>query len=301
MGVKRSTTRELSSSLWLVKLVSYLADERERYGIVSPDGDGVIDVSERMDGAATLRDVLDQDRIHELGELAASGVAEHALADIEFLLPITEPRKIFCAGRNYVGYHEVVEHRKTPEYPSIFARFSSSFSPHRQPILEPKAGEQLDYEGELVVVIGKTGRHISQEEAFDYIAGYTCMNEGTVRDWMGKGTQNTPAKNFYRSGSVGPWMVTADEIPDPSRLRITTRRNGAVVQKGGTEQMIFPVTYLMAHISKFTVLEPGDLIATGSPGGSAIESASPEWLRDGDEIEVEISHIGTLRNPVAAE
>jgi len=284
-----------------VKLVSYLADERERYGIVSPDGDGVIDVSERMDGAATLRDVLDQDRIHELGELAASGVAEHALADIEFLLPITEPRKILCAGRNYVGYHEVVEQKKTPEYPSIFARFSSSLSPHRQPILEPKAGEQLDYEGELVVVIGKTGRHISQEEAFDYIAGYTCMNEGTVRDWMGKGTQNTPAKNFYRSGSVGPWMVTADEIPDPSRLRITTRRNGAVVQKGGTEQMIFPVTYLMAHISKFTVLEPGDLIATGSPGGSAIESASPEWLRDGDEIEVEISHIGTLRNPVAAE
>ncbi len=284
-----------------MKLVSYLADERERYGIVSPDGDGVIDVSERMDGAATLRDVLDQDRIHELGELAASGVADHALADIEFLLPITEPRKILCAGRNYVGYHEVVEQKKPPEYPSIFARFSSSFSPHRQPILEPKAGEQLDYEGELVVVIGKTGRHISQEEAFDYIAGYTCMNEGTVRDWMGKGTQNTPAKNFYRSGSFGPWIVTADEIPDPSQLRITTRRNGTVVQDGGTEQMIFSIPYLMAHISKFTVLEPGDLIATGSPGGSAVESASPEWLRHGDEIEVEISHIGTLRNLVAAE
>ena len=284
-----------------MKLISYLAGGCERYGIVSPDGDGIIDVSQRMDGAATLRDVLDQDRLHEIGELAASGGADHVLVDVEFSLPITEPRKIFCAGRNYLGYHEVVERRKTPEYPSIFARFSSSFSPHRQPILEPKAGEQLDYEGELVVVIGKSGRHISQEEAFDYIAGYRCMNEGTVRDWMGKGTQNTPAKNFYRSGSFGPWIVTADEIADPSRLRIITRRNGAVVQDGSTEQMIFSIPYLIAHISKFTVLEPGDLIATGSPGGSAVASASPEWLRHGDEIEVEISQIGTLSNPVAAE
>ncbi len=284
-----------------MKLISYLADGRERFGIVSADGDGINDASARMDGAATLRDVLDQGRIHEMDELSTSGGADHDLGDVEFSLPITEPRKILCAGRNYVGYHEVVEQRKTPEYPSIFARFSSSFSPHRQPILEPKAGEQLDYEGELVVVIGKTGRHISQEEAFDYIAGYTCMNEGTVRDWMGKGTQNTPAKNFYRSGGLGPWIVTADEIPDPSQLRITTRRNGKLVQDGGTERMIFSIPYLIAHVSKFTVLEPGDLIATGSPGGSAIESASPEWLRDGEEIEVEISHIGTLRNPVVAE
>ncbi len=284
-----------------MKLVSYLADGRERYGIVSADGDGIIDASALMDGAATLRDVLDQGRVHEMDELSTSGVADHDLGDVEFSLPITEPRKILCAGRNYHGYHEVVEQRKTPEYPSIFARFSSSFSPHRQPILEPKAGEQLDYEGELVVVIGKTGRHISQEEAFDYIAGYTCMNEGTLRDWMGKGTQNTPAKNFYRSGGLGPWIVTADEIPDPSQLRITTRRNGKIVQDGGTERMIFSIPYLIAHVSKFTVLEPGDLIATGSPGGSAIESASPEWLRHGDEIEVEISRIGTLRNLVAAE
>jgi len=282
-----------------VKLVSYRVDGKEHYGVVCLDG--ILDASSRLEGAATLRDVLEQDRAAEMRELAASGRVDHAFEDVEYALPITEPRKILCAGRNYRGYHEVVEHKKTPDFPSIFGRFASSFSPHRQAILKPKAGDQLDYEGELVAVIGKRGRHISEANALDHVAGYTCMNEGTVRDWMGKGTQNTPAKNFYRSGGLGPWMVTVDEIPDPSELRIVTRRNGTVVQDGGTELMIFSIPYLIAHVSKFTVLEPGDLIATGSPGGSAIESPSPEWLRAGDEIEIEISDIGTLRNPVAAE
>lgn len=254
-----------------------------------------------MDGAATLRDVLDQGRLGELNELAASGSAEQRLVDVECQLPITEPRRILCAGRNFPGYHEVVEQQKTPEYPSIFARMSSSFSPHRQAILKPLAGERLDYEGELVVVIGKTGRHVSQADAMRYVAGYTCMNEGTVRDWMKKGTQNTPAKNFYRSGGLGPWIVTADEIPDPTRLRMTTRRNGTVVQDGGIDRMLFSIPYLIAHISKFTILEPGDLIATGSPGGSAVEAESPQWLQDGDEVEVEIEKIGTLNNPIVDE
>lgn len=282
-----------------MKLVSYRAEGKERYGVVLPDG--IVDASSRLEGAATLRDALEQDRIAEMRELEVSGLVDHALDDVEYALPITEPRKILCAGRNYRGYHEIVEHQKTPDFPSIFGRFASSFSPHQQAILKPKAGDHLDYEGELVVVIGKRGRHISEAIAFEHVAGYTCMNEGTVRDWMGKGTQNTPAKNFYRSGGVGPWVVTVDEVPDPSQLRIVTRRNGTVVQDGGTEQMIFSIPYLIAHVSKFTVLEPGDLIATGSPGGSAVESASPEWLRPGDEIEVEISRIGTLRNPVAIE
>jgi len=282
-----------------VKLISYRADGRERYGVVS--GDGVVDASARLDGAATLRDVLDQGRLAELRELVASGNADHALGDVEFLLPITAPRKILCAGRNYPGYHEVAEQQKRPDYPSVFARFASSFSAHQRAIVKPEAGEQLDYEGELVVVVGKPGRHIAEDQAMDHVAGYTCMNEGTVRDWMKKGTQNTPAKNFDRSGGLGPWIVTADEIPNPSELRMTTRRNGKVVQDGGIDRMLFSIPYLIEHISKFAMLEPGDLIATGSPGGSAIESASPEWLGDGDVIEIEIAGIGTLRNPVVAE
>ena len=234
-------------------------------------------------------------------DVTSGAAPDDALDDVVLALPITEPQKILCAGRNYRAYHEVVEQQQMPDYPSIFGRFASSFSAHRQAILKPKAGDQLDYEGELVVVIGKAGRHISEERAFDYVAGYTCMNEGTVRDWMNKGTQNLPAKNFYRSGGLGPFMVTADEVPDPTRLRIITRRNGRVVQDGSTEQMIFDIPFLIAHISKFTRIEPGDLIATGSPGGSAVESTSPEWLHGGDVIEVEISGIGTLENPIASE
>jgi 2-keto-4-pentenoate hydratase/2-oxohepta-3-ene-1,7-dioic acid hydratase in catechol pathway len=245
-----------------VKLVSFVAGGRERYGVVSAGG--IIDASARLEGAPTLRHLLEQGR---LDELDANLDADHALDDVELLLPITEPRKILCAGRNYAGYHEVVE---PPEYPSIFGRFASSFSPHRQAIWAPEAGEQLDYEGELVVVIGKAGRHISEDDAFDHIFGYTCMNEGTVRDWMRKGTQNTPAKNFFRSGGLGPWIVTADEVPDPMALHITTRRNGNVVQDG-------------------------------SPGGSAVDGDPPVWLHDGDVIEVEISGVGTLRNPVVDE
>jgi len=284
-----------------VKLVSYRARGKERYGLLSPDGVGVIDATARIDGAETLRDVLAQDRLKEVLGATSGAAPDDALDDVVLALPITEPEKILCAGRNYRAYHEVVEQQRAPDYPSIFGRFASSFSAHRQPILKPKAGDQLDYEGELVVVIGKAGRHISEERAFDHVAGYTCMNEGTVRDWMSKGTQNLPAKNFDRSGGLGPFIVTADEVPDPARLRIITRRNGRVVQDGSTEQMIFDIPFLIAHISKFTRLEPGDLIATGSPGGSAVESSSPEWLRDGEVIEVEISGIGRLENPIASE
>lgn len=287
-----------SSTLSPVKCISYRFDGKARYGVVS--GEGVVDASSRLDGAPTLRDILEQDRLDELRALVSKD-ADHGLQNLEFALPITEPRKILCAGRNYRGYHELAEQNDPPEYPSIFGRFASSFSPHRHAVLKPRAGEQLDYEGELVVVIGERGRHISRERAYEHVLGYTCMNEGTVRDWMGKGTQNTPAKNFYRSGGLGPWIVTKDEIADPSRLRLTTRRNGQVVQDGGTDRMIFSIPYLIAHISRFTVLEPGDLIATGSPGGSAVEQDPPEWLREGDEIEVEISGVGTLRNPVASE
>ena len=284
-----------------MKLVSYRARGKERFGVVSPDSVGIIDVSARIDGAETLRDVLAQDRLKEVRDVTSGAGPDDALDDVVLALPITAPQKILCAGRNYRAYHEVAEEQQMPEYPSIFGRFASSFSAHRRPILKPKAGDQLDYEGELVVVMGKAGRHVSKERAFDYVAGYTCMNEGTVRDWMNKGTQNLPAKNFYRSGGLGPFMVTTDEVPDPTRLGIITRRNGRVVQDGSTEQMIFDISFLIAHISKFTRLEPGDLIATGSPGGSAVESTSPEWLHDGDIIEVEISGIGRLENPITSE
>lgn len=283
-----------------MKLLSYRAGGIESYGAVVADG--VVDLGRRM-GAdfPTLKSVLAGGQLARLAELAEGASADAALDDIEFLVPIPQPDKIMCAGRNYRAYHEVVESGDAPTYPSIFGRLVSSFAAHRQAILKPKIADSLDYEGELVAVIGTRGRHIEAADALSHVAGYTCMNEGTVREWGKMGTQNFPAKNFFRAGSLGPWMVTADEIPDPSKQHITTRRNGAVVQDGGTDMMIFDLPYLISHISKFNWLEPGDMIATGSPGGSVIESEEKNWLRPGDEMEFEISGIGTLTNTVEAE
>jgi 2-keto-4-pentenoate hydratase/2-oxohepta-3-ene-1,7-dioic acid hydratase in catechol pathway len=185
--------------------------------------------------------------------------------------------------------------------PSIFARFPSSFAAHGEAILKPRVSDTLDFEGELVAIIGKGGRHIPEDNAFDHVVGYTIMNEGSVREWQSYGTQNCPSKNFYRSGSIGPWMVTADEIPDLGAVPIKTRVNGELRQDGATDMMIFSLPFVIAHVSKFTWLDPGDMIATGSPGGSAIEDDPPRWLRVGDRIEVEIPPIGVLRNAVEAE
>ena len=277
-----------------MKLISFKIGGEAKYGVVV--GDGVVDATSRLDHP-TLRDAIAADALSAL----AGEAADHALADITYDLPIPNAQKIMCAGRNYRAYHEVVEEGGPLQYPSIFGRFLNGFSAHEEAILDPKAGEQFDYEGEMVAVIGKQGRHIAEDDALDHVVGYTIMNEGSVRDWMAMGTQNTPAKNFYRSGAIGPWIVTADEVGDPAAQHIYTRRNGDVVQDGGTELMIFDTKYLIAHASKFTQLEPGDMIATGSPGGSIIGSEEKNWLEPGDVVEVEIPAIGTLSNTVEAE
>jgi len=282
-----------------MKLVSFRVDGKNSYGVVVDAG--VVEASARtVDRFPSLTNVIKEDALKTMQELEDAPV-DYRLDAIEFRLPVPNPGKIMCAGRNYRAYHEVAEEGKTPRYPSIFGRFVDSFAPHGEAIIKPKAGEQLDYEGELVAVVGKRGRHVAQEDALEHVAGYTIMNEGTVRDWMAMGTQNAPAKNFYRCGAIGPWLVTADEIDDPMNLHILTRRNGQVVQDGSTELMIFDLPYLIAHISKFTWLEPGDLIATGSPGGSIVDSDNPRWLSANDVVSVEIAGIGILSNPVATE
>ena len=283
-----------------MKLMSYRHDGRESFGAVV--NGGVVDLAARLDGRyGDLGAVLAAGALAEAQAAADGRAAEVALDDVEFRLPVPAPPKIFCVGRNYRAYHEVQEDGNTPEYPSIFGRFTNSFVPHGVPLVVPRAGEQLDYEGELAVIIGRRGRHIAPQDALSHIGGYTCMNEGTVRDWSKRGTQNCPAKNFWHAGSMGPWMVTADEIADPAKLHIRTTVSGEVRQDGGTELMIFDIPYVIAHISTFTWLEPGDIIATGSPGGSAIEMDPQAWLQPGDTLEVDIPGVGTLKNPVAAE
>lgn len=281
-------------------LLSFYDGAQIRYGAVI--GDGVVDLTSRLGAKYSgLRNLLEAGAVAEAGKAIEGAKADRPLAGLKFALPIPDAGKIMCAGRNYRAYHEVIEDGSAPKYPSIFGRFLSSFAPHGETLERPKVSEQLDYEGELVAIIGKRARHVSQADALSYVGGYTVMNEGTVRDWGKMGTQNLPSKNFYRAGSIGPWMVTADEIADPMKLHITTRRNGEVVQDGGTELMIFDVKYLIAHISQFTWLEPGDMIATGSPGGSIVESKAPKWLAAGDVVEVEVSSVGTLGNKVVNE
>jgi 5-carboxymethyl-2-hydroxymuconate isomerase len=282
-----------------VKLISYRHGGAEKYGVVV--GDGIVDATQRLGGDyPTLADAIAGLALDDIARVTDGAAADVALADIEYMFPIARPEKIFCVGRNYRAYHEVMADGG-PQWPSIFPRFQSSFSAHGEPILRPKISEMLDFEGELVAIIGKAGRHIPEDRALEHVVGYTIMNEGTVRDWLRRGTQNFPGKNFYHSGSVGPWMVTADEIADLGDVAIRTRVNGELRQDGNTDMMIFKLPFVIAHVSSFTWLEPGDMIATGSPGGSAVEDDPPRWLKPGDEIEIEIPPIGALRNRIEAE
>ena len=287
-----------------MKLVSFHHDGHEGYGAVK-DG-GIVDFSVEIFQEPTLQNlkaVLEagSNAMTDLKAIVEAKSPTIGLSDVIFRIPIYNPSKIFCVGRNYYAYHEVVEDGR-PDWPSIFPRFRDSFSAHNEPIIRGSDdGDQLDYEGELVVVIGKQGRHISEENSMDYVGGYTIANEGSVRNWIGRGTQNCPVKNQWRSGSMGPAIVTADEIDDPMDLQIVTKVNGEERQNGSTGMMIFDIPFVISYISRFTRLEPGDLICTGSPGGSAIEHDPPGYLKPGDQIEVQIGGVGILKNLVESE
>lgn len=287
-----------------MKFVSFYYQGNECFGIIK--GGEIIDLSGRLSNGGNIRDLKS---FLEAGSTVTSTLGKilndfsHTIPinDVIFRIPIVNPSKIFCVGRNYYAYHEVVEDGR-PDWPSIFPRFCDSFSAHDEPIIRGfDDADKLDYEGELVVVIGKQGRHIPEEKAMFHVGGYTIANEGSVRNWIGRGTQNCPVKNQWRSGSMGPWMVSDDEIADPMKLRIITRVNGEERQNGGTEMMIFDIPFVISYISRFTQLEPGDLICTGSPGGSAIEHDPPGYLEPGDHLEVEIDGIGLLKNRVQGE
>lgn len=283
-----------------MKIVSFRHQGRDGYGVV--EGDGIIDVSATLGGElADMGAVLGAGALDRVAAAAKGKSPTLKLADVEFLFPVPHPQKIFCVGRNYTEYHEVQEMGKKPQWPSIFLRFPSSFTAHNQPIIKPKVSDQLDFEGELVAVIGKRTRHISEADALTCVAGYTAMNEGSVRDWQGYGTQNGPGKNFYHSGSIGPYFVTPDEVGDPMNLKLVSRLNGEVMQDSNTSMMLFDLPFVIAHVSKITWLEPGDLIASGSPGGTMIARGGTEWMKPGDTYELEIENVGTLRNPVEAE
>jgi 2-keto-4-pentenoate hydratase/2-oxohepta-3-ene-1,7-dioic acid hydratase in catechol pathway len=263
------------------------------------------------DGIATLPDIPTLDVLLASPDplavaqraLDAAGAARLSPDDVQLLTPLTAPEKIWCIGVNYKDRNEEYrDHSELPRYPSLFVRNVRSFVGHGAPLIRPRVSEQLDYEGELVLVIGKAGRHIPRERAFEHIVGMTLANEGTVRDWLRHGKFNvTQGKNFDASGSIGPWIVTADECDPRADHTIRTRVNGELRQDDTTARLMFPFDALIAYLSTFATLQPGDLILTGTPTGAGVRLDPPQWLKPGDVVEIESPRIGTLSNPVTDE
>ena len=263
------------------------------------DGDAVVDVGAVLgDRYGGLREVLAAGALDEIVTIAATGGRATALADLELHPPIPDPARILCAGVNYEA-HRIETGRDPNVNPTIFTRYPSSLVGHGQPLLKPHESDAFDYEGELAVVIGRSGRRIPAERALEHVAGYSCFMDGSVRDWQRKSSQFTPGKNFDRSGAFGPWLVTADEVPDPQALELRTVVDGEVLQQATTDLMSVPVADLIAFCSTFTTLEPGDVIATGTPGGVGERRDPPRYLTVGSTVVVDIPGVGRLENPVA--
>jgi 2-keto-4-pentenoate hydratase/2-oxohepta-3-ene-1,7-dioic acid hydratase in catechol pathway len=282
-----------------MKLVSFVTANGPGYGVVK-DG-GVVDLRRRFgDRLPTLRALLSAGALPEAERIARDTAPDFPLDGLQLAPVIPDPDKIICIGMNYRD-HVAEVGRTVTEKPALFARFAGSQVGHLQPLVKPAVSDQFDYEGELAVVIGKQGRHIPASRALEHVAGYSCYNEGSVRDWQRHTSQFLAGKTFAGTGAFGPWLVTADEIPDPARLILETRLNRARVQHTTTDLMITSIPEQIAYISTVLPLLPGDVVVSGTPGGVGLKRSPQLFMRPGDIAEVEISGIGVLRNPVIAE
>jgi 2-keto-4-pentenoate hydratase/2-oxohepta-3-ene-1,7-dioic acid hydratase in catechol pathway len=281
-----------------MKLASFRVDGTASWGLV--EGDTVADLGALLGGRLPdLKSAIAAGALADLPREAAAA-PRHALDAIEWLPVIPNPDKILCVGLNY-EMHRKETGRSEVGHPTIFARYANSQIGHGADIIRPRASTSLDFEGELAVIIGRPGRHIAPGDAFAHVAGYSCYNDGSVRDWQYHTHQFTPGKNFPGTGAFGPWMVTPDELGALDALRLQTRVNGEVVQDALLGQMIFDIPRQIEYCSGFTRLEPGDVIATGTPGGVGAKRTPPLWLKPGDRVEVEIDRVGLLTNGVADE
>jgi 2-keto-4-pentenoate hydratase/2-oxohepta-3-ene-1,7-dioic acid hydratase in catechol pathway len=283
-----------------MRLATFKANGRTSYGAVT-DG-GIVDLGRKLAKYPSLLDVF---RAGALGEAraAATGPADFQIKDVELLPPILSPEKNICVGINYPD--RAAEYKGSvdaPKYPNLFCRFATSLVGSDRPIVRPKVSDKFDYEGEIVLVIGKVGRHVPQEQALAMIGGFTLGNEGSVRDWLRHGSLNvTQGKNFDKSGSLGPWVVTTDEVDPAKPLRVTTTVNGELRQDDTTDRLTWGFAWLISYISTFATLKPGDYIWTGTPTGAGVHRNPPVWLKPGDVVEVASPQIGVLRNTVADE
>lgn len=281
-----------------MKFASFEIDNAASWGLV--EGEVVADLGAVLrDRYPDLKSAIAAASLAEAAAVAAKA-KRHPLAKIAFLPVIPNPDKILCIGLNYENHRQETG-RSEVENPTVFGRFANSQTGHLTDIIRPKVSTQLDFEGELAVVIGKAGRYISRAEAWGHIAGYACYNEGSVRDYQRHTHQFTPGKNFPATGAFGPFLVTPDEVGEVGPLRLQTRLNSEVVQDTTIDQMIFDIPRQIEYCSQFTRLEPGDVIATGTPGGVGSRRTPPIWMKPGDVVEVEIDKVGCLRNGIADE
>ena len=284
------------------RLATFTVDGRTRYGAVTDSG--IVDLSARFESDyPTLREVIAAGALPRLAEAAAQRSPDHDAAAVAWQPPIPAPEKIICIGVNYPDRNaEYKDGQDAPPYPSMFMRTPRSFVGHGAPLVRPRASKQLDYEGEVVIVIGKAGRHIAERDALSHIAALSLCNEGTIRDWVRHAKFNvTQGKNFDASGSLGPWLVPYVNEAQIADIGLATRVNGELRQNDRTSRMIFGFRYLIAYISTFTTLVPGDVIVTGTPTGAGARFDPPRFLQPGDVIEVEADGIGVLRNGVVDE
>lgn len=281
----------------LMKALSFELDGRKTYGL--SDGDGIREAGpEFRQRFPDLRSVLGSDSLGELAANCDASLIESAAVRFQPLIP--NPDKTICVGVNFRPHVEEMG-RDIPDFPVLFARFPGSQVGHREAIVRPLASQQLDFEGELAVVIGRPAFQVAAADANDFVAGYTCFMDGTLRDFQRHTHQFMPGKNFRASGAVGPYLVTADEIADVQSLELTTHVNGECMQRARMSELIFGVAELIEYVTTFTELLPGDIISTGTPGGVAAARTPPTWLRAGDVVEVDLGPVGRLENTVVDE
>ncbi|HME91369.1 MAG TPA: fumarylacetoacetate hydrolase family protein [Myxococcaceae bacterium] len=282
-----------------MKFASYLVRGEPSFGAVI-DG-GIVDLKKRLGAQlSSLRSVLAQDALDGARAATLQQQPDYRLDEVQLRPVIPDPEKILCVGLNYHSHRQETGRPET-EFPSLFVRFASTQIGNGQPLIRPKVAQDFDYEAELAVIIGKRGRYVAKDSALEHVAGYACFHDATLRDWQRHTSQWTPGKNFPGTGGLGPWLVTTDEIPDPTQLTVVMRLNGKEMQHATTDLMIFSVPTLIQYISSFTELVPGDVIATGTPGGVGFKRTPPVFMKPGDVAEVEVTGVGVLRNAVIAE
>jgi acylpyruvate hydrolase len=289
-----------------MKIVGFEGQGGPRIGVV--EGDQVIDLQAadpKVPGDLGQWLAKTNGDTRALADIAkrAPANARLPLSSIKYALPVGQPGKIICLGLNYLEHvKEGSQRDNIPKFPTIFMRGLTSLVPHGKPIIRPQVSETLDYEAELILVVGKRAKHLTAANAISCIAGYSCGNEGSVREFQRKTTQWDMGKNFDHTGGFGPWLVTADELPDAAKgLKIQSRLNGNVMQSDNTDNMMFPIVEMLVYITQGITLEPGDVIFTGTPSGVGHARKPPVWMKNGDTVEVEIERIGVLRNPIADE